>query len=366
MRVIAICNKHIKNTFRDIDIKDFVLDGENISVAQLNVPDLDSKKYFRENSVLLKIRAFSCNYRDKALIHLLNEKCKLLSGNNNYFYSPIGSDFVADVLEVGPTVKTLKIGDRVMADCTYHLRADGSFGGVPTNYASQELQILSENQLIKVPNEMPDEVAASFTIAAQTVYSMVRKLELKKGENVLVTAATSNTSLATLSVLKNLPINIYTISSKGNSAYSLIKDVAKSATIISLSDLLENKIKVKFDAVIDPFVDIYFEKIVKFLNFNSRYISCGMYKQHLSFEEVNTENENKSLYAPLIMCSMLNASFIGNCLGTREDLERAINDFSHGRFNINIDSIYSPTDYLDFLNKTFSPDKQGKVVLKYV
>lgn len=42
----------------------------------------------------------------------------------------------------------------------------------------------------------------AFSLSAQTAYSMVRKANLNKGDNVLVTAATSNTSLSVIERLK--------------------------------------------------------------------------------------------------------------------------------------------------------------------
>lgn len=82
--------------------------------------------------------------------------------SKNIFYSPIGSEFVGTVLEVGLAVTDFKKGDRVMANTSYPFRTNGSMGGVPTNFASQGILLLEEDQLIKVPDSMPDEVAAAF------------------------------------------------------------------------------------------------------------------------------------------------------------------------------------------------------------
>lgn len=371
MKVTGICNKHIKTIFQGTDVKKFQLDNETIYMAFLDAADIDYKKYFQPNSVLVRIKAFSCNFRDRALIHLFNQKCKALSGSGKYFYSPIGSDFVGEVVDVGSAVTALKIGDKVIPDAAYPVRNDGFIGGVPTNYASQELNIFRENQLIKIPDNMPDEVAASFTIAAQTTYSMVRKLELKEGDNVLVTAATSNTSLAALSILKNYPVNIYAVSSKGDAIAEKINGISNNVTIIPFSEVIDGSVienigSVKFDAVIDPFADLYFDKLLPILNFNSKYIFCGLYRQHESYSTIEAEKQRFSFQTLLSHCITLNISFIANCLGQREDLERAIEDYSNGKFDIPIDSIFTENDFLEFFNRTYSTEKFGKVVLKYL
>ena len=51
MKIIAICNKHLKTIFQKIDVKTFLLDGETIHTALLNAPDIDYKKYFKEKDL---------------------------------------------------------------------------------------------------------------------------------------------------------------------------------------------------------------------------------------------------------------------------------------------------------------------------
>ena len=127
----------------------------------------------------------------------------------------IGSEFVGEVAAVGADVTGLALGDRVMGDNHYIGAGDAGRDyaeGVPTNAASQEYQVFHPAKLIAVPPEMPDEVAAAFSIGAQTAYSMVRKLALPYGGHVLVTAARSNTSLFVISALKQLGVNVYATS----------------------------------------------------------------------------------------------------------------------------------------------------------
>ncbi len=73
---------------------------------------------------------------------------------------------------------------------------------------------------------MSDEVAAAFSLSAQTAYSMARKADIKDGDNVLTTALISNTSLAIVERLKscNANINIYGMPSKARSLRKYIKE----------------------------------------------------------------------------------------------------------------------------------------------
>lgn len=143
-----------------------------------------------------------------------------------------------------------------MANTSYPFRINGSMGGVPTNFASQGILLLLEDQLIKIPDCMSDEVVAAFSVSAQTAYSMVRKANLNKGDNVLVTAATSNTSLSVIERLKNRGVNVFGLSSKAEKHEKALYDMGVKK-VIALPDLLEKGElntfinKMRFDAVSD-------------------------------------------------------------------------------------------------------------------
>ncbi len=64
-------------------------------------------------------------------------------------------------------------------------------------------------------------------------------------------------------------------------------------------------------------------------------------------------------------CVTYNMSLIGNCLGCRDDLENALSDYLNGKFNINIDSVYTGEQLVDFFRKSFLAERIGKVVYRY-
>ena len=372
MKTVAICNSCMQDIACDSFFDEFLIDEHKLTVSLLEVPDPDFTSLFTSHSVVVKVQAFSCNYRDRSLMHYLGEQCIALSGNQKYFYSPVGSEFVGQVVKVGSEVRSLRPGDRVMSDNSYPFKPDGSIGGVSTNFASQRLLLLSEHQLIKVPDTMSDEVAAAFSLSAQTAYSMVRKADLKDGDNVLITALTSNTSLAIVERLKscNANINIYGMSSKAISLRKYIKEWGLKD--IYLPPFLQDDqfgendcIDKKFDVIFDPFIDLYFMDLLNHINFNSKYIFCGFYQQHPSYKgmKVLPRNSLSTIYGS---CIMYNISLIGNCLGGREDLEKALSDFSDGRFCMNIDSVYTGNQLVEFFQKSFLKERIGKVVYKYM
>jgi len=58
-----------------------------------------------------------------------------------------------------------------------------------------------------------------------------------------------------------------------------------------------------------------------------------------------------------------NVRFIGNCLGSDEDLSNAIRDFATGSYQVVIDSVHRGDQVANFFNRTFTAkDRFGKVV----
>lgn len=371
MKTVAICNPCMQDIACDSFFDEFLIDEHKLTISLLDAPESDFTSLFTSHSVVVKVQAFSCNYRDRSLMHQFAEQCKTLSGNQKYFYSPVGSEFVGQVVKIGSEVTSVCVGDRVMSDNSYPLKQDGSIGGVVTNFASQRLLLFLEHQLIKVPDKMPDEVAAAFSISAQTAYSMVRKANLKAGDNILITALTSNTSLAIVERLKscNANINIYGMSSKALSLKKQIKEWGLKDIFLppfsQNGQLTENNyIDKKFDVIFDPFIDLYFADLSNHINFDPKYIFCGFYQQHPSYKEMDVLSQN-SLSTMYRLCITYNMSLIGNCLGNRKDLEKALSDFSDGKFSINIDSVYTGNQLVEFFQKSFLKEKNGKVVYKY-
>jgi hypothetical protein len=70
MKTIAICNPCMKDIFRDNSYSEYILDGDNLYISILDIPRQDYIEYFNEYSVLVEVKAFSCNLRDRALVHI--------------------------------------------------------------------------------------------------------------------------------------------------------------------------------------------------------------------------------------------------------------------------------------------------------
>ncbi len=365
MESLVICSPKLTQKENCRFSTDFLIYDRKISFALLEEkPHKYLSGKLPKEHLLVCVKAFSCNYRDKSFTLSIDEKCQQNQSSGILSYSAFGSEFVGEIIRMGEDVPDFQLGDRVIPDGAYPKKVNEMFGGLPTNHASQRLHLFHWAELIKVPDEMPDEVAASFTIAGQTSFSMIRKLNIQPKDKILVTAPTSNTSLAVLSALSALKVDVYACSSSKSNKEKLknlnIKDVFQT------KDFSDKNINLPyFNAVIDPFHDLYFCSVIERVAYDGKYVSCGMYRQNPIFKDAEIVN-NKHLFQILRHCLGRNISIIGNCLGTREDLETAIKSYQKGKFKILVDSTYSDKDIHPFLSKTFhTTPKFGKVVYRY-
>lgn len=141
----------------------------------------------RAGQVLLKMRAWSLNYRDLLVIKgLYNPKLPL----------PLVpfSDGVGEVVAVGDSVRRVKTGDRV-AGCFMQKWLSGpitepearsTLGGGGTGMLA-EYVVLDQEGVVPVPAHLSDEEAAALPCAAVTAWhALVDSGRVKAGDSVLV------------------------------------------------------------------------------------------------------------------------------------------------------------------------------------
>jgi len=140
------------------------------------------------NEILIQIKAVSLNYRDLLVIKGVDK-----------WKPPIGripvSDGVGIVVETGNQVTEVAVNDRV-AGLFFPNWMDGklsseklvnSLGGNANDGMLQEYVILKENEVIKVPDYLTNEEAATLPCAAITAWhGLMEKGNVKAGDSVLI------------------------------------------------------------------------------------------------------------------------------------------------------------------------------------
>lgn len=376
MRHLSICGSPlVKLNHPDNIVQSVQLNGVDLCCGLIHTepPVFDPDQPDNHFKVLIKIRAFSCNYRDKALIF------KAATYASEHSFYTIGSDFVADVVTTGAKVKGLLPGDRVINNnCYPDSGVAGVIPGVASNHSSKELQVFHQAKLLKIPPAMPDEVAAGFSIGAQTAYSMIRKLNPQPGEHVLITAAKSNTSLFVIQALRHHNVNVYVTSTSPRFQDELLamgvqQLIQIDPHLADWSDLPELKQLYQetggIHCLVDPFFDLHLGRLLPMLKRGEggRYVTCGLYEQYSQYTEQNFQYQGMSLNEIMLFAMLNNVQLLGNCVGKTEDLQNAVQDCADDKFTVTVDAVFSGTQVREFLEQTYkNPKRFGKVIFRYV
>jgi NADPH:quinone reductase-like Zn-dependent oxidoreductase len=375
MKNVSICGSKLQQSMPSHHIVQAMqIEGVNVFCGLIHTEDPKFDGNALENiwKVLVKKRAFSCNYRDKNLILKT-----AVNTPEDRFYT-VGSDFVGEVVALGAEVAEFQVGDRVIGNNSHP--DSGVIGlppGIPTNNASKEYQSFHQAKLLKIPPQMSDESAAAFSIGGQTAYSMIRKLEIKPGANILVTAAKSNTSLFAIAALKHHNVNLYATSTSLRFEQELKAMGVKQLIQVNQEDddwLTSKQMRQVyheiggFNYIIDPFFDLHIGKVISLFvpGVGGKYITCGFYDQYSKFTGKNFEYHGLPFNQILATMMINNIHLIGNCLGTTQDLQQAIQDCANGRFCVVVDSVFKGNQIRDFFQRTYNAkDRFGKVIYCY-
>lgn len=343
------------------------LHGTTVHFALVRRPDVDfdAADPAHAHDVLVRVHAFSCNYREKG--RLLQAARREAGG-----YMVLGSEFAGTVVKVGTAVDDLRPGERVFGDGT--VEATAAHLGLSTQRASQELQVLPRAKLMRFPATMPFATAAAFSVGAQTAYALVRRLRPARGAQIAVTAASSNTSLFAIAALVARGHDVHALTTSADSVPALRALGVRDCCLLARDQAAEPRLAAylaahgleQFDAVLDPFMDIYLRKLVRHLRRGGTYITCGVYQQFS--EDVADAFMEQGLPLDEVFSLIIrkNLSLVGNNLGTTGDLEEALADYAAGRLPVPLDTVAGAGELARFVERTYpARGRSGKVVFTY-
>lgn len=372
MKSLAIINTRMITTDIAEYLSPVTISGNKIQCGLVDVPEpnFDCENEVNKDYVLVKVSAFSCNYRDKAIILKSALKMQLSKDSIAQPVAFFGSDFVGTIVNKGNNVENVIIGDRVIPNCYYpDIAYEGIAPGVVTNEASRGWLRLHKSKVMKIPDKMDDAVAAGFSIGAQTSHSMIRRVNIKSNEKVLVFSGRSHTSLFIIKSLLKLGIDTTVLTTSEWTKKQ--EDFIKPAKLIKIDNSVGEKLwKVssidKYDVVFDPFFDLHLLTGIKLLKINGRYITCGFKNQHKDFRE-DKDDVNEMNTMDIMLTAMINnLSIIGNCIGTSHDLYEQVQNYDPENQLIPVEKVYYAAQGSDFLNLTYNKvNRFGKVIMSY-
>jgi NADPH:quinone reductase-like Zn-dependent oxidoreductase len=155
--------------------------------------------------VRVRIRAASLNYRDIAIV------------TGNYFAGPVPrdtiplSDGAGEVEAVGDGVTGLTVGDRVVA--TFTQGGPMNALGSPLDGVLAEYGVFAESGLLKIPDHLSFEQAATLPCAGVTAWNALTEGKCVKPGDTVLTLGTGGVSIIALQIAKTAGARVIITSS---------------------------------------------------------------------------------------------------------------------------------------------------------
>ncbi len=220
-----------------------------------------------QGQVRLATKACGVNYPDLLIIQ------------DKYQFKPErpfapGGEVSGVVEAVGPGVKRLKVGDRVIGSC--------GWGGMATKL------VLEEDRCIPFPDAMPFEVASALILTyGTTIHALKDRAKLQKGETLLVLGAAGGVGLSAVELGKAMGATVIAAVSSEEKLSFAKKHGADDGVVYpagpfdkagqkALADLFKKAVGEKgADVIYDPVGGDYSEAALRSIAWEGRFLVVG-------------------------------------------------------------------------------------------
>jgi len=295
----------------------------------------------KDNEVLIRIHATTVNRTDYATIRAIPFFLRLVTGLFKPKKQIPGTEFAGKIEGIGKNVSSLKTGDRVFG-----------FDDQGSESHAQYMTI-SEDKAITIPENITYEQAAASTEGAHYAYNFINKVNIKKGQKVLVNGATGAIGSAAVQLLKYFDVNVTAVCATKN--IELVKSLGASKVIdYTKEDFTKDDQKYNF--VFDAVGKSSFFKCKKLLQPGGVYISSDLgYMAQNIFLPLITP-----IIKPMIgnkkTVSPISVDIRGSILLIKKLMEQ-------GKFKAVIDRILPLEDIIEAYRYVLKGHKTGNVVI---
>jgi NADPH:quinone reductase-like Zn-dependent oxidoreductase len=158
------------------------------------------------------------------------------------FPSGEGSDFAGVVDKLGPDVTTVAIGDDVI-------------GWVDTRSSQAEYVVAEAANLARKPAGLPWEIAGAIPVAGFTAWAMVRAVDLKPGDTVVVSGAAGGVGSIAVQLAKRKGATVIGLAGPSNHDWLTRHGVIPAAYGENVAERIRRAVPA--GTVIDAFLDTY-------------------------------------------------------------------------------------------------------------
>lgn len=295
------------------------------------------------DGVKVKVKAAGLNFPDTLIIEGKYQIKPELP------FSP-GGEMAGEIIEVGPDVKNLKPGMRVMGLTGY-----GSFA---------EEMVIGESRVIPVPGGMKDETAAAFSMVYGTSYhALKQRANIQPGETLLVLGASGGVGLAAVELGKAMGAKVIAAASSDDKL-----QVAKEAgaddlinyTDEDLKEALKSRYPQGIDVIYDPVGDRFTEPALRNMAWNGRFLIVGF-----AAGEIPKIPANLTLLKGCSVVGVFWGAFTAKEPKEHiQNVKELMQLFADGKINPRVSEVFPFEQYEDALAALSSRRAKGKVVLK--
>ena len=264
-----------------------------------------------------------------------------------------GKEGAGTVAALGEGVDGLSVGDRVMVQVEW-----GTY--------AQKLVLPADN-CFPMPDAMGFEEAAAIGIAYQTAhFALVARAAVKKGDRVLVTAATGSVGIAAMQLAKAFGCTVLagvTTMSKADVALENGADRIVDLTVENLRDSIRDQVKAAcgaVDVVVESVGGEVFEGAVRALDFDGRIVVVGF-----TGGEIPTFRTNYALLKVISVTGVNWAAYRDRDPEWVRRVQRELFDlYGEGRIAIPVQAVLPMTDYVEAFDVIRDRQVRGKVILR--
>ncbi len=214
-----------------------------------------------DDEVLVKVFAATVNRTDSANLRAKPFFMRLVIGLFKPKKKVPGTEFAGVIEAVGKRVSSLKAGEKVFG-------FDDEGSGSQAQYLT-----ITEDKVVTMPEGISFEQAAASSEGVHYAYNFINKVNIEKGQNILVNGATGAIGSAAVQLLKNLEVNVTAVCTTKN--IELVKSLGANKVIdYTKEDFTEDD--QKYSYVFDTVGKSSFFKCRKLLKPGGIYISSDL------------------------------------------------------------------------------------------
>ncbi len=273
-----------------------------------------------------------------------------------------GVEVAGEVTDVGDGVKGLKPGDRVIVyprvfdgTCDLciagheHLCRNGGVWGVVTNGGWAELALASASNVVRLPEGVDWDLAASLPVSALTPFHALLEAGLTPGDVVVVVGASGNTGQFAVQLAKLMGARVLAVTSKEWLREFGADEVAPlSQSSEALSRMTGGRLA---DLVIDSIGRSTLSTSLRLLDRRGKLVTFGALT-------------GEAQPASIVDIYSRELRIIGTTGGTRRELNRLVDLAARGLLKVKVWKRLDISEARDGLGLLFSKERDGRILIR--